>query len=160
MKRSLAAFAASLVSGVLFGIGLSVARMTDPDKIRNFLDLASIPKASWDPSLAFVMAGGLVVAAIGLRLDRRMRRPLAAPSFHRVQRVTIDAPLVIGAALFGIGWGMAGFCPGPAIAALGLIPGKVIVFVVAMFVGSWIAGHLMARGGTTAPEPRLGARPA
>jgi uncharacterized membrane protein YedE/YeeE len=156
MARSLGGLAASLASGVLFGIGLSVARMTDPDKIKNFLDLSSILKGSWDPSLAFVMAGGLIVTMVGLRLDRLMRRPLAAPGFHRVHRVNIDRQLIVGAALFGIGWGMAGFCPGPAIAALGLVPGKVIVFVAAMAAGSWIAGRLMAPSETKAPP--LGAR--
>jgi uncharacterized membrane protein YedE/YeeE len=117
--------------------------MTDPEKIKNFLDIAAIPAGGWDPSLAFVMGGGLVVAFFGLRLDRYLRRPLAGVAFIKTHRVHIDRQLVIGAGLFGIGWGLSGFCPGPALANLGLVPEGVLGFVVAMLVGSWIAGYFM-----------------
>jgi uncharacterized membrane protein YedE/YeeE len=138
------ALVSALVSGVLFGIGLSVARMTDPQKIKDFLDIAAIPSGGWDPSLAFVMGGGLLVAIFGLRLDRPLRKPIAAPAFIKTHRVKVDTPLVGGAILFGIGWGLSGFCPGPAIADLGIVPRDVVVFVVAMLVGSWAAGFAMS----------------
>jgi uncharacterized membrane protein YedE/YeeE len=140
MPRSAIAFATALASGVIFGIGLAIARMTDPQKIWDFLDVAAIPSGGWDPSLAFVMGGAAIVAFFGLRLDRFLRAPIAAPAFAHGQRARIDRPLVIGAAIFGIGWGISGFCPGPAIADLGIVPQSVLFFVLAMFAGSWIAG--------------------
>jgi len=145
MNRSLLALGSAAASGVLFGIGLSIARMTDPNKIWNFLDLAAIPSGGWDPSLAFVMGGGMLVAIVGLRLDRflRMPVPIAAPAFITTHRVKVDRPLVIGAAVFGVGWGLSGFCPGPSVANLGLVPWQVWPFVAAMFVGSWVAGQFM-----------------
>jgi uncharacterized membrane protein YedE/YeeE len=145
MNRSLLAFASAAIGGILFGIGLSIARMTDPNKIWDFLDVAAIPSGGWDPSLAFVMGGGLVVAVVGLRLDRwlGMSVPIAAPAFIKTQRTKVDRPLVVGAAIFGVGWGISGFCPGPSVANLGLVAGDVWPFVAAMFVGSWIAGQFM-----------------
>ncbi len=151
MKRPLLAFVGAAASGILFGIGLSVARMTDPNKIWNFLDVAAIPTGGWDPSLAFVMAGGMAVAIFGLRLDRRMRQPLAANVFIKTHRTRIDPPLVIGAAIFGVGWGISGFCPGPAIADLGLVAGSVWPFVVAMLAGSWAVGPFLEY--TPTPDP-------
>jgi uncharacterized membrane protein YedE/YeeE len=145
MNRSVLAFASAAVGGILFGIGLSIARMTDPNKIWDFLDLAAIPSGGWDPSLAFVMAGGLAVGIFGLRLDRwlGMSAPVAAPAFIKTQRTRVDTPLVAGAAIFGIGWGLSGFCPGPAVADLGLVAGDVWPFVAAMFAGSWVAGQFL-----------------
>jgi len=143
MQRSYTGLVTALASGVIFGFGLAFARMTDPEKVKNFLDLAAIPAGGWDPSLAFVMGGGLIVAFVGLRLDRYLRAPLAAPSFVPVGRSGIDARFVGGAAIFGIGWGLAGFCPGPAIAGLGISPGSVLLFVAAMLSGSWFAGGMM-----------------
>ena len=145
MNRSLLALVSAAVSGILFGVGLSIARMTDPNKIWNFLDLAAIPSGGWDPSLAFVMGGGMLVAMVGLRLDRflRLPAPIAAPAFIKTHRVKVDRPLVVGAAIFGVGWGLSGFCPGPSVANLGLVPWQVWPFVAAMFVGSWVAGQFM-----------------
>ena len=140
MNRSLAGLAAALVSGVIFGFGLALARMIYPHKIKDFLDVAAIPTGGWDPSLAFVIGGGVLVFLVGYRLDRFFRRPLAAPAFVRPDRVKIDSPLVVGAAIFGVGWGLSGFCPGPAIADLGLVPGDVYLFVAAMLAGSWAVG--------------------
>jgi hypothetical protein len=140
MNRSLVSLLTALVSGTIFGVGLAVARMTDPQKIKDFLDFAAIPSGGWDPSLAFVMGGGVLIGLIGLRLDRLMRAPLAGAAFIQTSRVAIDRPLVAGATVFGVGWGLSGFCPGPAVADLGLVPGDVIPFVAAMFVGSWAAG--------------------
>jgi uncharacterized membrane protein YedE/YeeE len=152
------ALLSAAVSGVLFGIGLSIAQMTHPEKIWNFLDLAAIPSGGWDPSLAFVMGGGLVVAFFGLRLDRwlGLREPLAGPAFITTSRTKVDTPLVVGAVVFGIGWGLSGFCPGPAIADLGLVPGDVWLFVLAMFLGSWVAG-LFLEWSERAPTTTAGA---
>jgi uncharacterized protein len=163
MNRSLTALVSAAASGILFGIGLAVARMTDPQKIWNFLDIAAIPSGGWDPSLAFVMGGGVLVGLVGLRLDKwlRLPAPLAAPAFILTQRTKIDRQLVAGAAIFGVGWGLSGFCPGPSIADLGLVPGDVWPFAAAMFIGSWIAGQVLEwtepssrRSGTTAASSR------
>jgi hypothetical protein len=142
-KGSLAALVAAAGSGIIFGAGLAISRMIDPEKIKDFLDVAAIPSGGWDPSLAFVMLGGLVVAFFGMRLDRFMAAPLAAPVFVQQDRFEIDRPLVAGAAIFGVGWGYAGLCPGPAVANLGLIPGSIVIFVVAMLLGSWATGQAM-----------------
>lgn len=145
MSNTRIALVSAAVSGILFGFGLSVARMTDPQKIWNFLDLGAIPSGHWDPSLAFVMIGGIIVAFFGLRLDRwlGLAKPIAAAAFIKTSRTRVDAPLLIGAAIFGVGWGLSGFCPGPAIADLGLVPGDVYLFVIALFVGSWVAGQFL-----------------
>jgi uncharacterized membrane protein YedE/YeeE len=145
MNRTTFGLATAAVSGILFGFGLSVARMTDPNKIWNFLDFGAIPNGTWDPSLIFVMVGGIVVGLVGMRLDRilRLRQPIAASAFVKTTRTKVDAQLVIGAAIFGVGWGLSGFCPGPSIADLGLVPQDVWLFVVAMFGGSWIAGQFL-----------------
>lgn len=132
MKRSLSALAA----GVLFGFGLSVSQMVSPEKVLNFLDLAG----DWDPSLALVMAGAVLVSFAGYRLVRMRAAPLFDGSFHLPTRKDIDRPLVTGAALFGIGWGLVGFCPGPALTALAVGDVKVIGFVVAMVAGMALDG--------------------
>ena len=144
MSRTPLALAGALLSGVLFGTGLAVARMIDPQKIQNFLDLAAIPSGGWDPSLAFVMAGGVVIFFVGYRLRRLFRRPLAAPAFSDPDRTRIDWPLIAGSVLFGIGWGAAGLCPGPAIADIAFAPADALLFVAAMLVGSWLASVLRA----------------
>jgi uncharacterized membrane protein YedE/YeeE len=150
--RALLGLLAAAASGVLFGIGLAIARMTDPEKIRDFLDVTAIPAGGWDPSLAFVMGGAAIVAFFGLRLDRSMAQPFAAAAFSAPAPAGIDRSLLAGSALFGVGWGVSGFCPGPAIANLGIVPGSVIGFVVAMLVGSWAAGAaIRANIGRTAP---------
>lgn len=143
MNRSLPALLAAAASGIIFGIGLAISRMIDPQKVLNFLDFAAIPSGGWDPSLAFVMLGGVLVAFFGMRLDRLMVAPLAVPSFIRQVRFEIDRPIVTGAAIFGLGWGLTGLCPGPAIANLGLIPSSIALFVAAMLVGSWSMGQIM-----------------
>jgi uncharacterized membrane protein YedE/YeeE len=142
MNRTPFALAAALASGVVFGAGLAVARMIDPQKVQDFLDVAAIPSGGWDPSLAFVMGGGAAVFFIGFRLHRLVARPLAAPAFSFPDKTRLDLPLIAGSVLFGIGWGAAGFCPGPAIANLALTPASVVLFVGAMLAGSWLAGVL------------------
>jgi hypothetical protein len=146
MNRSLTLSLTALVSGTLFGIGLAIARMIDPLKIQNFLDFAAIPSGGWDPSLAFVMGGGVLVGLVGLRADKLLRKPIVGPEFIQTHRTKVDAPLVAGAVVFGIGWGLSGFCPGPAVANLSLVPGGVWLFVVAMVAGSW--GGRADPGGT------------
>ncbi len=130
-------------SGLIFGVGLAIAQMTDPEKVKAFLDVATIFDGAWDPSLAFVMGGGLIVAMLFYRLSRPLRAPFVSPAFVWPKQGSVDRPLVIGSALFGVGWGMAGLCPGPAIADLGLAPAEVGLFATAMLVGSWGAGWAM-----------------
>ena len=120
-----------LVSGALFGAGLTIGGMTDPARVRGFLDLFG----SWDPTLAFVMGGALIVMAVAWSFRERMSRPLFGERFSLPDRGDLDARLIAGAALFGIGWGLAGLCPGPALASLALAPISVLPFVLAMLVG-------------------------
>lgn len=124
----------SLVSGVLFAFGLALSQMVNPAKVLNFLDIAG----DWDPTLAFVMGGALLVTIPAFRWVLRRPEPLLGGKFHIPTRSDIDARLVIGSALFGVGWGIAGLCPGPAITALasGLLP--VLGFVAAMVAGAFV----------------------
>jgi uncharacterized membrane protein YedE/YeeE len=123
---------AALAAGVLFGIGLTLSRMIDPSKVLGFLDLAG----TWDPSLAFVLAGAVGVSGLGFWLAGRVRpAPLFAEAFQPPAARHIDRHLVAGSALFGIGWGLVGICPGPALAGLVVAPEKIAPFVVAMLVG-------------------------
>jgi uncharacterized protein len=126
---------AGLAAGLLFGLGLIVSGMADPAKIQNFLDLAG----TWDPSLAFVMASAVSVTFAGYRALASRARPLLAEKFYWPTVSDIDRPLIAGAALFGLGWGLSGFCPGPALTALPLMAQGTLVFVPAMFVGMWLA---------------------
>ena len=123
------------LAGLLFGAGLTVAQMINPAKVLAFLDFGGIADGSWDPSLALVMAGALVVTYAGYALTFRRRRPVSAAEFSLPTNRRIDWRLLAGAALFGAGWGLVGYCPGPAIAGLGLGATKTIVFVAAMVVG-------------------------
>ncbi len=143
-----ALIAAGLAAGLLFGIGLAVSRMIDPAKVRNFLDIAGIADGRWDPSLAFVMAGGLGVNALAWFAVLKPRgRPLLADGFRLPVSQAVDRPLILGAALFGVGWGLGGFCPGPALAGLSTGRWEVALFVTAMLAG--MALHdLPARRGT------------
>ncbi len=126
---------AALVSGLIFGFGLAVSGMTQPTRVLGFLDVLGIASGTWDPTLAFVMIGALVVAAPGYLLARRRERPLFADIAAWPNKSDIDRPLVVGAVLFGLGWGLVGLCPGPAIANLGTLSSRVIAFVIAMGVG-------------------------
>jgi len=128
-------FIVNLALGLLFGAGLVVSGMADPAKVLNFLDLFG----TWDPSLAFVMGGAVVVAFFGYRLVLRRDAPIVGSTFHLPSRKNIDARVIMGPAIFGIGWGLGGFCPGPALAALGLGATGTLAFVPAMIVGMWAA---------------------
>jgi hypothetical protein len=131
----------SLLAGVIFGAGLTVSDMVNPARVLNFLDVAG----HWDPTLMFVMAGGLAVTTLGYRWILRRSSPIADDRFHLPTRQQIDLPLVGGAALFGVGWGLAGICPGPAFADLVTLQPKVLLFVAAMLVGMIAARVLRSR---------------
>ena len=136
MKANLAAFAAGLV----FAIGLCIAGMTLPSKIVGFLDFAG----QWDASLAFVISGAIGVYAVFYRWATRHESPLLAHKFSIPSRNDIDGSLIGGAALFGVGWGLGGFCPGPAIVSLAWAASPVIIFVVAMCVGMYLHAWISA----------------
>lgn len=121
----------ALVCGLIFGLGLLLSGMANPAKVLNFLDLFG----TWDPSLAFVMGGAIAVTLPGYALIRRRSTPFFADLLRWPERTDIDAPLLGGGALFGVGWGLGGFCPGPALAALPLAAPGTLVFVAAMFAG-------------------------
>jgi uncharacterized protein len=141
--------------GLLFGSGLVVAGMSDPAKVQNFLDLAAIPTGGWDPSLAFVMGAGTLVTYLGYRFVLKRKQPIFDTQFHMPKAKHIDAPIVVGPAVFGIGWGLGGFCPGPAFTAVGTGSGHAITFVVAMVLGM-VAARLLALKliSVTAPESK------
>lgn len=134
--------AVALAAGALFGFGLSLSGMVDPARVLGFLDLAS---GHWDPSLMFVLGGAVIVAVPGVMIQRGLRRPLLDDRFHLPEKMRIDGRLIAGSALFGIGWGLAGFCPGPAVAALsmGLVP--VFFFVAAMATGMILHDRVIAQ---------------
>lgn len=123
---------AALLCGLVFGLGLALAGMTSPQKVLAFLDVAG----DWDPALLCVLGGAVVTAAIAFRFVLRRPRPLFDARFHLPDRPRIDAPLVIGSVLFGIGWGIAGYCPGPAVALLA-VPGNPEL---PLFLGGMLAG--------------------
>ena len=120
-----------LVIGLLFGAGLALSDMINPARVLAFLDIAG----RWDPTLAYVMAGALIPSALGYAASRRMKRPILEIEFRIPQNRTVEPQLLVGAAIFGIGWGLVGFCPGPAIAALGFGLWQAWLFVLAMLGG-------------------------
>lgn len=128
--------------GLLFGIGLLVSGMTNPAKVIGFLDIAG----SWDPSLMFVMGGAVVIGIFGFRIAKARRESLFGRVISLNDFKTIDASLIVGAAIFGVGWGLSGFCPGPAIAALGTGEWKAVLFVVAMALGMGLQALYERRG--------------
>lgn len=136
MSRMLAA----LVSGLIFGFGLSLSGMLDPTRVRDFLDVTG----HWDPSLVFVLGGAVIVATVGYRISRLFGRPLLDDRFHLPVKTAIDWPLILGSAIFGIGWGVAGFCPGPAVAALSMGLAPTVLFVIAMLVGMILHDRFVA----------------
>jgi len=144
MKRNAAAF----LAGLTFGLGLTVSQMIDPAKVLAFLDLFG----DWDPTLAVVMIGALAVTAFGYRLVLRRPAPVFEAEFLVPNRTDIDVRLVTGAALFGVGWGIAGYCPGPALAGLGLGGAKTLVFCVAMATGMWLFQRVDRYLARTAPN--------
>jgi hypothetical protein len=146
------------IIGLIFGLGLLVSGMSNPAKVLNFLDLGGIPAGTWDASLAFVMAGAVAVTFVGYRYVLRLQRPLLGDRFHVPARGDLDPRIVIGPAIFGVGWGLAGFCPGPALTALGFGSASAFTFVAAMSAGMvlarWIA-QLPSLAGVVAPVDSL-----
>jgi uncharacterized membrane protein YedE/YeeE len=138
MKSLVSAF----LIGIVFGLGITISGMINPAKVLNFFDIAG----NWDPSLAFVMGGGLITALIGYRLVfGRMKAPLLGVDFSAPDTGALDRRLIGGAAVFGVGWGIAGFCPGGAIPALGLLRSEALVFVAAMMAGIALARTVKRR---------------
>ena len=125
----------AVVSGLVFGLGMAISGMTDTNRIQNFLDIAG----QWDPTLAFVMGSGLVVTFIGYKYILKMPTPLFADVFSIPDRTDIDKALIIGAILFGVGWGLVGYCPGPAIAGISYGYSATLLFVPTMIVGLLLA---------------------
>ena len=140
---------AALATGLLFGAGLALAGMTNPAKVLSFLDVAG----AWDPTLAFVMAGALAVSACGFALARRRARPWLSATFALPTRKDLDAPLVGGAALFGVGWGLVGLCPGPALANLARGSVEIWIFVAAMAAGAFAQRFWARRPRAAAADP-------
>lgn len=136
------------LAGLLFGLGLILSGMTDPGKVQGFLDLAG----AWDPSLAFVMGGAILVGLLAFALARRRTTAFFGGVMHLPTSRQIDRPLVIGSLVFGVGWGLAGFCPGPALVSLGAGHWQALVFTLAMLAG--MAVHDL--GGHRAPVLRTG----
>ena len=129
------------VLGLTFGLGLLISGMTDPGKVQGFLDLTGL----WDPSLAFVMGGGVMVGLLGFSWAKTQTLSLSGAPFQWPEMTLIDRPLVLGSLMFGLGWGLAGFCPGPALVAMASGNDKALVFVVAMWVGMVIYGCFKKR---------------
>ena len=127
----------ALISGTVFGLGLSISEMINPARVIGFLDVAG----HWDATLLFVMGGALMITAPLYPLILRRREPLFEQNFFLPTKQNIDTPLILGAALFGIGWGLAGFCPGPALAGLATGSLPLFLFVAAMIAGQWLASY-------------------
>jgi len=136
MAQILTAFAV----GVIFALGLTISEMINPGRVIGFLDVAG----HWDPTLLLVMAGALVITVPIFPVILRRPKPLLAAQFTLPTKTRLDLPLVLGAAVFGAGWGLAGFCPGPALAALASGSPSVILFVVAMILGQWLVSRFEA----------------
>ena len=124
----------SLTAGIIFGIGLTISEMINPEKVLGFLNLFG----GWDPSLAFVMIGALIITMPFIFIFKK-QKPLFAESFSISQKKDLDNKLIIGAVLFGAGWGLAGLCPGPAISSLALMNISSVIFVVTMFLGFYLS---------------------
>lgn len=138
--------ATAALSGALFGAGLYVSQMVNPLKVLRFLDFTAIPSGGWDPSLAFVIVPAILVMFVTVRISRKRAAPLFDVAFHEPEYRRIDRRLIGGAALFGIGWGMSGICPGPAISLIAFLPDNLWIFLVMMFAGSY-AGSIVVPSG-------------
>lgn len=141
MNRTIYQFGAALASGIVFGFGLSLSGMLNPVRVQGFLDVFG----NWDPSLAFVLGGAVAIAFIGVQVMKKMQHPAFDDSFHVPKNRRIDAPLVIGSALFGLGWGIGGFCPGPAVVSLSVGIPQTVLFVVAMLIGMTLYDRVWSR---------------
>jgi len=124
----------SLIAGIIFGVGLVISEMINPEKVLGFLDLFG----NWDPSLAFVMIGALIVSSPLFHIIKKKEKPIFAENFNYSNNKSINNQLIIGSALFGAGWGLIGLCPGPAISSIALLNIHSIIFIVAMFFGFYL----------------------
>jgi uncharacterized membrane protein YedE/YeeE len=149
VKKQVVSALVAFAAGALFAIGLVVSGMTDPAKVRGFLDVAG----DWDPSLALVMVGGIGTHFVLRRLILRRAAPVASPTFADPAKAPIDAKLLAGSALFGVGWGLAGYCPGPAIVTAGAAGREGLLFVLAM-AGGILLHRLVRARPAPAAEPR------
>lgn len=148
---------AGLFCGAIFGFGLALSGMLNPARVRGFLDIFG----RFDPGLAFVLAGAVTASTAGFLVSRRLRAPLFDDAFHIPKSRTIDRRLVLGAAVFGVGWGMAGFCPGPGVAALALGIAPAFIFIAAMLVGMllhdrWWSNRSRSAAHQLEPTPEKG----
>ncbi len=132
----------ALTAGAVFGAGLALSGMLDPSRVTGFLDIGS---GRWDPSLALVLGGAVLVAFAGVAVMRKMGKPLLDERFHLPGHHKVDAPLLFGSVLFGVGWGLSGYCPGPAIASLSLGVLPVLTFTAPMIAGMIIHDRIAAR---------------
>jgi uncharacterized membrane protein YedE/YeeE len=151
MRFSFSAF----LSGLIFALGLGLSGMTDPANVIGFLDIAG----DWDYRLAFVMGGAIAVHAALRPLVVKQERPLFAAKFPSFPASRVDAKLLAGSALFGVGWGLGGYCPGPALTSLASGAVQLLVFVPAMFAGMYLVQVLQSRRAASARTPGLGAAP-
>ncbi len=128
----------AFLCGLIFGVGLLISGMANPEKVLGFLNLSQ----PWDPSLAFVMIGAIAVGVVGFALVKGKKRAFCGVPIMLPANNTIDRTLVVGAILFGLGWGLAGICPGPALVLLGAGVGKGLLFILAMLVGMWLVNRV------------------
>jgi hypothetical protein len=133
-----------LFTGILFGLGLALSGMTQPQKVLNFLDVTG----HWDPSLLFVLGGAVGVTVVTFRFILRRKMPVLGNRYYFSDKIKIDRPLVLGAALFGMGWGIAGYCPGPAVASMAVPNWDVLVFLLAMLLGIFIQKLMASKRAT------------
>lgn len=131
----------ALIVGIIFGAGLAMAGMLNPAKVQGFLNVTGL----WDPSLAFVMMGGIAVTAVGFAVIKRRAKPVFADEFSWPKLIKMDRPLLVGSALFGVGWGLGGLCPGPALAVLSIAFWPAALFTAFMFLGLFIGAKIKAR---------------
>ncbi len=124
----------ALISGILFGAGLVLSQMVNPQKVQGFLDLFG----NWDPSLVLVMGGAVAVTLVSSRFILKRKTPIFADRFYMALKTNIDARLILGAVLFGTGWGLSGYCPGPGLINAMINPSEAIVFIPALIIGGWI----------------------
>ena len=143
MTRATAQNAGALAAGLLFGLGLAISQMVNPRKVLDFLDVTG----NWDPSLALVMAGAVGVTMLAFRFVLKRKQPLFDGEFHLPRLTKVDRRLLVGSGVFGVGWGIGGYCPGPGIAALSAGSVEALVFVAGMAIGSLLYRRLAAPRG-------------
>ena len=137
MTTDIKSILASVFCGALFGVGLVISGMTDPMKVQGFLDITG----DWQPALMWVMGGAVMVTLVSFPFVLKRQRPVLTYAFHLPEHAPVERRLLIGSALFGIGWGLSGYCPGPALVTAAINPAEAIYFIPAMLAGFWLAGR-------------------